>query len=211
MKIIARIVSYIFHPLLFPTYGAAFILLCNPNMFSAFGHRVHIAWLIIVSALTFVFPVVWLLMMKRLEMIQSLSLETSRERIIPFVASGTFFLWAAWMFKPAANMKIPANELIFFMMAGASLSLFVAFIINIFSKVSLHTLAAGNLLALSLTMIRYSTYDLRFVFVGILLLCGLVGAARLILKAHTEQEVMTGYLAGFTCQFLAFSLIPRFF
>lgn len=211
MKIIARIVSFLLHPLLFPTYGAAFILLCNPHMFSAFGHRVHIAWLILVFALTFIFPVVWLLMMKRLEMIQSLALETSRERIIPFVASGTFYLWAAWMFKPAANMKIPANELIFYMMAGATLSLFVAFIINIFSKVSLHTLAAGNLLALSLTMIRYSTYDLRFILIGIIILSGVVGAARLILKAHTEQEVMTGYLAGFTCQFIAFSLLPKIF
>lgn len=211
MKFIARIISYFSHPLLFPTYGALFILFVNPNRFGLFGSRVHIAWLIITFALTFIFPVVWLVMMKRLEMIQSLALETSRERIIPFVATGTFFLWAAWMFKPAANMKIPSNELIFYMLAGASLSLFVAFIINIFSKVSLHTLAAGNLLALGLTMIRFSTYDLRFVFICLIILSGIIGAARLILKAHSEQEVMIGYLAGFTCQFIAFTLIPRFF
>lgn len=108
-------------------------------------------------------------------------------------------------------MKIPPNELVFYMMAGATLSLFVAFIINIFSKLSLHTLAAGNLLALCLVMMRYSTYDLRFLFVAMILLSGIIGVSRLILEAHTEKEVVTGYLAGFFCQFLAFSIVPRIF
>ncbi|MBL0309748.1 MAG: hypothetical protein IPP77_08775 [Bacteroidetes bacterium] len=211
MKTAARIISFLFHPLLFPIYGSTFILFCNPNRFGVFGNRVQMAWLIIVFALTFVFPVIWLLMMRRLEMIQSLALETSRERIIPFIATATFYLWATWMFKPAVNMKIPSNELLFYMMAGASLSVFAAFVINIFSKISLHTLAAGSMIAICLTMIRYSTYDLRIVFLGILILSGAIGASRLLIKAHSEQEVLTGYLTGFTCQFIAFSLISRLF
>jgi len=180
-------------------------------MFGYFGERLHIVWLIIVFALTFAFPVVWILMMKGLEMIDSLEMKTSKERIIPFVAAGTFYLWTAWMFKANVHMKIPLNvPFIFYMMAGACISLFVAFFMNNFTKVSLHTLGAGSLLGLLLIMMKYSTFDMRVLFVAVIILAGLIGTARLILKAHTEPEILAGYFIGFTGQFLAFSVVSKF-
>lgn len=211
MKIPARIISYIFHPLLFPTYGTLLIIAVNPNMFGYFGEKLHAAWLIIVFALTFIFPAVWLLMMKRLEMIDSLLMETSKERIVPFIATATFYLWTAWMFKPNVNMKIPPNQLVFYMMLGCCLGIFIAFFINIFSKISLHAIGVGGLIGLMLPLIRISTYDLRFVLIGIILLAGIVGTAQLLLKAHSEKEILTGYFVGFTGQFIAFTLLPKIF
>jgi hypothetical protein len=180
-------------------------------MFGYFGEKLHVAWLIIVFALTVIFPSVWLLMMKRLEMIESLLLETSKERIIPFIATGTFYLWTAWMFKPNVNMKIPPNQLVFYMMIGACLSIFMAFFVNIFGKISLHSLGVGSLIGLILTLIRTSTYDLRFVLLAFILVGGIVGTARLILKSHSEREIYAGYFIGFLGQFLAFTIIPKFF
>lgn len=209
MKIPARIISYLFHPLLFPTYGTILIIAANPNMFGYFGERLHIAWLMIVFALTFVFPTMWLLMMKRLEMIETLALETSKDRIIPLIATATFYLWTAWMFKPNVNMKIPSNQLVFYLMLGCSLSIFMAFFTNIFNKISLHTIGSGSLIGLVLVLIRISTYDLRFVLISILLISGMIGTARLILKKSTQKEVFTGYFIGFTGQFAAFSIFPH--
>ncbi len=211
MKILARIVSYIFHPLLFPTYGLLLLLAANPNRFGPFGEKLHIVWLIIIFALTFLFPAVWLLMMKRLEMIDSLNLETTKERIVPLIATATFYLWTAWMFKSNVNMKIPTDKLIFYMMLGSCFTIFMALCINIFMKISLHTLGAGNLLGIMLPLIRISTYDLRFVFVALILVAGIIGASRLILKAHSPREIFTGYFIGFTGQFIAFTIVPKFF
>jgi len=211
MKILAQITSYIFHPLLFPSYGTLLILLVNPHMFSYYGNRIQHTWLIVVFSLTFMFPAVWLLMMKKLEMIDNFKLETTKDRIIPFVATATFFLWATWMFKPAVHMKIPSNLLVYYMLMGACFSVFMAFIINIISKISLHTIAAGSLVGLVIRMIHYSTYDLRLLLLVAIVLAGLVGTARLVLKSHTQGEVMSGYLVGFTGQFLAFSIVPMFF
>ena len=207
MKILARFISYVFHPLLFPTYGTLLVLAVNPNMFGEFGQRPQIVWLIIVFALTCTFPAVWILMMKQLEMIDSLSLDTSKQRIIPFIAIATFYLWTTWMFKPNVHMKIPSNELLFFMMLGATLAVFIAFFLNIFTQVSLHTMGAGGLVGLILIMIRYSTYDLRIFLVLIILLAGIIGTARLLLKSQTEGEIFSGYVIGFTGQFLAFSVV----
>ena len=208
MKLVARIISVLFHPLLFPTYGTLLILFTNPNLYGYFGERVHIVWLIIIFALTFLFPVVWLVMMKRLEMIESFQLETAKERIVPFIATATFYLWTAWMFKPSLTMKVPPNQLIFYMMLGACIAVFIGFFINIFSKVSLHSIAAGSLLGLVLAVVRFSTYDLRLLVLSAILLAGIIGTARLILNAHSHREVFTGYFIGFTGQFVAFSIIP---
>ena len=210
MKSLARIISYVFHPLLFPTYGTLLILASNPNRFGYFGDKVHIVWLIIVFALTFVFPSVWLFMMKRLEMINSLKLENAKERIVPFIAAGTFYLWTAWMFKPNVNMKIPSNEFIFYLMLGSCISIFTALLINIFSKVSLHAVGAGNFVGLTLVLVGLSTYDLRFLLMAVILLAGIIGASRLVLKVHTTTEVFTGYAVGFIAQFIVFSILPRF-
>ncbi len=210
MEIFSRIFSILFHPLLFPTYGAFLIIAANPNRFGYFGERFHGVWLIMVFSLTFLFPVVWMAMMKRLEMIESLALETKRERIIPLIASATFYLWAAWQFKPNANMKLPTNELVFFMLLGCALSIFILFFVNVFEKISLHAAGAGGLFGLTLVMVRISFYDLRLLVIAAILIAGLTGTARLILKAHTQREILTGYLAGFTGQFVAFSIVPRF-
>ena len=148
--------------------------------------------------------------MKRLEMIDSLNLETTKERIVPLIATATFYLWTTWMFKSNVHLKIPTDKLIFYMMLGSCFTIFMALVVNIFMKVSLHTMGAGNLLGIIFPLIRISTYDLRFVFVGLILVAGIIGASRLILKAHTEREIFTGYLIVFTGQFIAFTIIPKF-
>lgn len=211
MKSLARIISVLMHPLFFPTYGTVLIVALNPHAYGYFGERLHTAWLIIVFALTALFPIIWLGMMKRLEMIESFDLSTSKERIVPFIATSTFYLWATWMFKPSANMKIPPNEMVFYMMLGATLAVFLAFFINIFSKISLHAIAAGSLFGLLLTQLQHTVYDIRLLLLAAIVLAGLSGTSRLILKAHTPVQVYSGYAVGFVSQFMAFSILPNFF
>lgn len=69
-------------------------------------------------------------------------------------------------------------------------------------------MGAGNFIGLLLPIIRVSTLDLRMVLVGTIVLCGLIGTARLLLKAHEPREVYVGYFAGFTGQFIAFTFVP---
>jgi hypothetical protein len=208
MRTVAKVILSVFQPLLFPTFATALVLLLNPQRFGFFWQKDNGLWLIIIFILTFLFPVIWLLMMKQLEMIDNLKLQTTKERIIPLVATTTFYLWAAWMFKPTANMKIPPNQLLFYMMIGVCLSIFIAFFMNSFFKISLHALGAGGLLGLLLTMVRYSAYDLRIILVVFILLAGAIGSAQRVLNVHNNEEIFAGYFVGFSGQFLAFSIVP---
>jgi hypothetical protein len=211
MKLTAKTLSVVLHPLLFPSYALLLLLITNPNTFGYFGQKIHMVWMAMVFILTFIFPTVWLLMMKKLEMIDSFEMSSAKERILPYVATATFYLWTAWMFKPNVNMKIPTNPLIFYLLLGACLSIFVAFFINNFSKISLHAVGTGALLGLVLHLTKISTFDLRGLLLLSIVVCGVIGSARLYLNAHTTEELVTGYTVGFTGQVIAFTLLPFIF
>ena len=209
-KSFAKLVSYLFHPLLFPTYGVVFLVLVNPHLFAAYQLKGQLLWGIITFVLTFIFPVVWLVLMKKLELIDSLELDDKKQRIIPYIATATFYLWTFKMFKPTSIPNAFSNQLISLMMLGAAVSVFIGFFINIFRKISLHTIGIGSFIGLTLPMLRIADYDLKFFFIALLLLAGVIGTARLVLEAHTQREVLSGYAAGFIGQFFAFTVLPYF-
>ena len=70
-KRFANIISYIFHPLLFPTLGAILIIATNPHLFAAYRPRDQNLWVILIFIFTFICPVVWLLIMRQLELIDN--------------------------------------------------------------------------------------------------------------------------------------------
>jgi len=209
-KTFASLISYLFHPLLFPTYGASFIILSNPHLFAANHNKSQFLWIIITFIMTFILPVVWIVMMKKLELIDDLKLENPQQRIIPYIATASFYMWTFKLFQPTNEATPYTNLLISKMMLGASVSLFIGFFINIFSKISLHSIGAGNLIGLVLSTMKISDYDLKLFFIFTIILAGVIGTSRLILKAHEEKEILTGYFTGFIGQFFAFSILPLF-
>ena len=114
------------------------------------------------------------------------------------------------------NPTIPAAYSIFVL--GATIALFMAFFINIFSKISTHTAGMGGLIGMVvITMLLYS-YDsftvntnlfgafemtMNTVLMIVILLAGMVGTARLILDAHTNKELYMGFFVGIFSQFVA--------
>lgn len=206
-KRFALFVSWLFHPLLFPTYATLLIIAVNPHLFAVYNIRQQMLWAIITFVFTFICPLVWLAMMKRLELISDFKMVNPRERIIPYIAVATFYLWMYRLFKPSAEPTPYSNEIISLMMLGASLSIFIGFFINIFSRICIHAIAMGAFLGLTLSLMRLADFDLKYLFVALLLLAGLVGSARILLAGHREEEVWTGYITGFLGQFISFILV----
>lgn len=209
MRLFSKIISYIFHPLLFPTYGALYVVFFAPHYFAHLSLKAYQLSVILIFILTFIFPVVSLLIMKQLELIPSLELEEKKDRIIPFISIATFYIWTYFYYKPSYQLPF-SNPLIAYMMLGSVIAVFVAFFINIFLKISLHALGAGSFLGFLLTTVKYSVYDTSFLFPIFLVVAGLIGTARLQLKAHDLREILLGYAVGFIAQFLAFNIAPIF-
>ena len=203
----AAFISWLFHPLLFPTYGVLFIIAANPHLFAIYPIKAQMLWGIIIFVFTFLCPIIWLLMMKRLEIISDFKMENANDRIIPYIAVASFYMWMFKLFKPTTEFTPYSNQIISLMMLGASFSIFIGFFINIFKKISIHAIAAGGFVGLVLCLMRMSDYDLKFFLVFSILLAGLIGTARIISSDTKENEVWAGYLAGFIGQFFSFTLV----
>jgi len=197
MKIIAKIISTLFHPLLMPVIGLMIIFNTDSYINYAIPIELKKAVLLLVGTSTFIIPLLISLLLLNRKLISSLEMETQKERVIPYAFTIIFYVFTLYMLKQA-----PIPPIIFNFVIGATLSVIIAFIINIKWKISAHMIGVGGLVgALICISIMLEIYITPYIIFG-LLIAGLVGSSRLILKAHTQLQVYVGFVVGVICQII---------
>ena len=211
---LARILSFLSHPLLVLTYMLLLMLLINPFAFGAqqMGDKRTVVLFLYVVSTTFIIPGLGVALLKPLGLVQSFEMRDKQERTGAYIITGIFYLW---MYKNFASGAVP--ELYAKFVLGATIGLFFAFFANIFFKISAHATGMGGLVAmvfllafewagasLSLGPILLSINGLLVVVV---LFAGLIGVARLSLAAHTPAEIWQGYAAGIAAVLLANAIL----
>lgn len=214
-KTFARLISYLFHPLLVLTYALILLMLMNPYAFSARNLTDKRAMILLLSVFStsFLLPAFGTFLMKPLGLIKTLQMEDKIERTGPYILSGVFYLW---LYKNLDSTgQAPALFVTFVL--GATIGLFFAFFINIFTKVSAHAVGMGGLFAMLLLTNKAwgggfvglpmpgGTFQLSLnaVLALVAVLAGLVGMARLALGAHVPPDLYRGYAAGMAAVLLA--------
>lgn len=193
-------ISYLLHPLFIPAYIAAFLLWWHPFAFTGThqGEKLRVLLSVIVN--TALFPAVVVALLKQLGFIGGIQLETQKDRIIPIIASMTFYFWAFYVSK-----NIPGiSALLTHFLLGTFLSSILALLLNIRMKISLHAMAAGGL---ALFLLIHSLDGTRsmglFCTIG-WLLSALILMARLWSSNHTQSEIYLGWIAGALSMVVAF-------
>jgi len=194
---LARFISLLFHPLLMPTYGFSILFFTDNyiSVFTSLGLRLVI--LIITFVFTFLFPFVNALILLKMGRIKSLSMEDHTERYIPYATTVLYYFALYYLFY---NVEIP--NLFKVLVLGASLSVLLTFIINFKWKISAHTIGIGGIAGAMLATVYRLQMELYLVLMLIIISAGIVGYARLKLKAHTPPQIYTGFLLGFLVEFL---------
>lgn len=213
LRFFFKSVSIIFHPLLMPTYGTLIFLWAFPHIevptTAEEGDIIrtpeHLAISIFVN--TFMMPTVAILMMKALGFIRTLEMKSSQERIIPFVATMTFYIWAFLAVKNHFSY-MPYIYTVFIL--GTLVSLMLSFLINNFFKLSIHMVGASGFLIAIMLMMLSSPKPMLYIFMATLVLNGLIASARLFLKAHTVKELYVGFMIGIAGQMLALTVYTKF-
>ncbi|MEI7669292.1 MAG: phosphatase PAP2 family protein [Pseudomonadota bacterium] len=197
MKLIAKILSILFHPLLLPTYAIAFIIYTNPYLFSVYQDR---EWIFVIRVFinTFLFPAVALFLIWKLGFLKDLTMPEREDRIIPYIATGTLYVWAFITFRKSSDPQILNTVLL-----GSCIALFGCFFVNIFNKVSIHSAGIACMAVIVMFNTTMSSFDTRWVLLVIIFLAGLIGVSRQILKAHSTTEVLGGYMIGIAAQLIA--------
>lgn len=218
MRSIAQLISFVFHPL-FLVYA----LVLMAYWIDRFGYYINDeravgAMLIMDFFILVLFPGISIAMMVGLKMISGFSMKKREDRIGPLIITLSLYIW--FFINVKDNASYP--DTLRFVSLGATLAIGLAFFINNFSKISLHTIGAGSMAValfiltfvqerpfIDIDLLIIGGFRVSSIFVVLMsvLIAGLVGSSRLYLKAHEPHEVYGGYLVGCIAQLIAFRII----
>jgi hypothetical protein len=197
--LLAKIISYIFHPLFVPVYIIWFLISTQPQLFASFPPAKKIITIIRFVVFYTFFPLVTVLLSKGLGFLDSIFLKTQKERIIPYIACGIYFFFMWYVLRNQPEFPLEVVILTMAIWITSSLGL----IANIYMKVSLHAMAVGVMVTFIMLLALSNGYGFGLYISGALLITGLVCTARFVVSDHTPKEVYGGLFIGILSQLIA--------
>lgn len=194
---VSHLLSWILVPMLVPVWGT--MLMFHASTMSMVPFVTKLIFTLVVFGFCTVVPMGAVLLLKKIGMVQDLGLNGRKERLVPyivmivcFVATGIFF----W------SKGAPRWSALFFI--GGAVAAAVNMIINRWWKISAHCAGMAGIVAMLLLMIRddQAVINMFWWLQANILLCGLLGSARVWLGRHTAGQVIAGYAVGFLAVYL---------
>jgi membrane-associated phospholipid phosphatase len=217
-RLFAQMISVIFHPICMVFYMFIYVMYASPQNFSTPDPRQKTFVILSFLALTVMFPLLGISLMRMQGLISSFQMKTKKERIGPLIVIAIFYLWLYVNIRK--NTLVP--DVITFFVLGAVISVFLGLFINSFSKISLHCMGAGGFMTGFLYVYQtfvFPTFDVYIpqwdivlrisndlMLLLTLIIAGLVGTARLLLNAHQKDEIYGGYVVGILSQMIAIQI-----
>ena len=185
----AKIISIIGHPIFHPTWMMIILLLSGLTRFTPENDML---FLTITLSMTCIIPTLILVMMKKWNIIASFEMEERDDRLGPLFIMVLFLYITLRFFN-----RFDLFSIFSFYLTTAIVVTIIAFLITFFWKISLHALGWGNLTACLFIMTTASIRLYLLYFIGCIVISGIVAAARLKLKSHSNAQIYTGFTMGF--------------
>ena len=195
LRLLAKIISYLFHPLLMPTYLFGIIAYLAPTIFQ------YQAWLLFITlavfALTAIVPALNVLLFRMTGTINDIYMPTRSERVIPFTFISILFIGITVLFY----LKLPIPVVVKLIAICCVLVCLVS-VSTRFFKISVHAVSMAGLTGVLLALAAFSGANVLMIPALVaIVLTGLVMSSRLLLDAHTLEEVSWGGVMGFAVGF----------
>lgn len=192
MRLIAKIISILLHPLLIPTYGV--LLLFTTARFIAVPLLPKLIVAVTVFCCTAIIPALIIFLFLKLGKVTSLEITNRQERTRPYLYSLITYLFCAYYL-----WKVNMPFWFVMMVAGSALSILILLLVNLRWKMSAHLSAMGGLLAGIFVVAIHYVINPYMLIIGTLFASAAVGSARVILNAHTPEQTLAGFFNGFFC------------
>lgn len=196
MKKFYNIISFVFQPLLMPTYGIA--MLINLDVFDVLPFIWRMIAIIGTLLFTGILPAVPILMMLKRGEVNDLFISKREERTMPYL-----FIFLAYIFWTLFMWRV-LNFPVFMVAAGigTAISILLITFINLKWKISAHLSGIGGLVGGIFGICYRMAYNPIWLFVLVLFISALVAISRIALKAHTPGQTLAGFSLGFISVFL---------
>ena len=192
-----KVISIILHPIVIPTLG---VLLYFIFVSQTVQRSQQLFILALVFGVTYIIPLLALILLKALSFIEDFQVKTIKERRFPVI-----FMIILFYLLGDTLAGFPMLRDLGFLFYGTSLSLFCIYLLfSLKLKSSLHLVSMGN--AVSFFLIISNMYSLSIlpIIMILILLSGLLASSRLYLKAHTSIELLLGFFIGVISQLVVF-------
>ncbi|PID89771.1 MAG: hypothetical protein CSA05_00580 [Bacteroidia bacterium] len=191
-KNIAYLFSYVFHPLIIPTW--IFLVLFNTNTYLYYMQAVHKQAIISLTFITTcLLPITALPLFLNLRLIKSLKIENTQERFVPILFTLCSYLFGFYLLN---QLPFPMPGIFKYFILSAGLAILGAMLISLFWKISLYMIAIGGAFAAFLALSFRLSDDFFSLISLIAIFAGIIGFSRLRLNAHTPAQVFFGFLWG---------------
>ncbi|MCD4736806.1 MAG: hypothetical protein K8R53_12240 [Bacteroidales bacterium] len=195
----AKIFTYIFHPLLIPLFMLIWVLATQRYFSLMLSKDIRPMLIGMTAIITFFLPSIFILILYRRKIISSMEAERREDRFFPYVIVSIFFYLAFHLYR-----QLQILHIFQIFMLGATSLVIICLFINFFWKISIHMTGIGGVFGAFVGIASQLNESFLISIALIIMISGLIGFARLALKAHTHSQIYTGFLTGSTVMFLIY-------
>lgn len=201
-KKLAQFISVLFHPLLIPTYVLLLMVQLQLHFVMMLTTQYQVLLLAIVLLSTCILPALIMLILLKLNVIETLQMESRQERVAPLIIMAVFFYGTHYLLR-----QLSYNNIFNLFMLGATILVLVSLLINYMTKISIHMVAQGGLVGTFIGFALRYHYEMSAMLYLLILVAGITAYARLRLNAHTQTQVYGGFLLGSLSMLLLYAYI----
>ncbi|MBQ8097418.1 MAG: phosphatase PAP2 family protein [Prevotella sp.] len=185
----------IFTPFYLPLIGIALLFTFSYMNMLPLGYKLLVVT--IVYLLTIFFPTFLIYLYRRFQGWSLVELGQKRRRVVAYAISIACYVACIWLMY-----SYHIYHFIIIIVIAALLIQAVSLLINIWWKISTHTAAIGGVAGALMAFAELFRFNPVWWLCVVILLSGILGTARIILRQHSLGQVMAGFFVGTCCAFL---------
>ncbi len=204
MNLFFKIISYIFQPLLIPTFSV--VMLMQLSIYDVVGNYYKIFAIFGTFLFTAFLPALPILIMYHKGQIKDLFISEKKDRTIPYLFA--FLSYLFWIIFLSQILDFPTSFVA--IAIGTVISIFLMIFINLKWKISAHGAGMGGFVGALIAVSFILNINPLSLIILSLIISALVIISRIYLKAHTFSQALAGFSLGAACVILS-SFIYSFF
>lgn len=189
MKKILTFFSYAFHPIFIPFLGTVFYILLEDNYLTLPQYLILFFQIIII---TFLLPIAFFYLLRTFGKIENIMLSDISQRKIPLVLQ--IMLFSVLIEKSITIDRYPS--LYFFFVGGLLSTIFAFLLLYAKIKASIHMIGISALTVFIIGLSIHNQINAVNTVIFFVMMNGLVASSRLVMEAHSNKELVIGFLCG---------------
>lgn len=196
----ARMLSMLFTPFYLPIIGL--ILLFSFTYLSLFPWLYKLQVLVLAYLFTILLPTFMIRFYRHYHGWTLIELGIRERRMVPYVISIICYFSCIYVMETLHMPHFMGSIII-----AALLVQIVCALINVWWKISTHTAAVGGVAGALFAYAEYFSFNPVWWLCLVIIVAGLLGTSRMILRQHSLSQVVGGFGVGFVCAAIAILFI----